>query len=226
MKRTLHRLRRRGPVDRRVSIRAQHPWYVKAVAVLLLLALGYGVAYWQQSQRHAAVSPQGEAFVAQIAGVERQLQLERATRDNIAKEMALLQDENMRLREDVAFYKGIMSERSGAGALQLQRVQFIRGGLPGEYRYRIALVQRGGKGKAISGSLRLAVQGVQQGRQASAEADLGGTQKGLAINFKQQQQLEGVFSLPATLQAQSLRVEFFEDGDTQPSVSQAYPLAE
>lgn len=226
MKRTLHRLRRRGPVDRRVSIRAQHPWYVKAVAVLLLLTLGYGVAYWQLAQRHAAVSPQGEAFVAQIAGVERQLQLERATRDNIAKEMALLQDENMRLREDVAFYKGIMSERSGAGALQLQRVQFTRGGQPGEYGYRIALVQRGGKGKAISGSLRLTVQGMQQGQRVSAEADLGGAQKGLAINFKQQQQLEGVFSLPAALQAQSLRVEFFEDGDMQPSVSQAYPLAE
>jgi|GEM_PF-6444176 len=47
MKRTLHRLRRRGPVDRRVSVRPQHPWYVKVVAVVFLLALGYGFAYWQ-----------------------------------------------------------------------------------------------------------------------------------------------------------------------------------
>lgn len=110
MKRTLHRLRRRGPVDRRMSVRAQRPWYFKVALVLLLLGLGYGIAYWQFENRSTEPGLD-EAYVAQLTAMERQLQLERATSSNAHKEMAVLQDEIMRLKEDLAFYQGILSER-------------------------------------------------------------------------------------------------------------------
>ena len=110
MKRTLHRLRRRGPVDRRMSVRAQHPWYLKLVLAILLAGAGYGLAYWQLTNR-SANSGLDEAYVAQLSAMERQLQVERATSSNVHKEMAKLQDEVMHLKEDLAFYEGILSER-------------------------------------------------------------------------------------------------------------------
>ena len=110
MKRTLHRLRRRGPLDRRMLVRAQHPWYLKLALVLLLLGLGYGMAYWQLENRVTG-SGLDEAYVAQLTAMERQLQLERATSSNAHKEMTVLQNEIMRLKEDLAFYQGILSER-------------------------------------------------------------------------------------------------------------------
>jgi hypothetical protein len=109
MKRTLHRLRRRGPVDRRMSVRPQHPWYLKLGMALFLAGAGYILAYWQFSRGMSATLD--EAYVAQLTAMERQLQLERATSNNARKEMAALQDEIMRLKEDIAFYEGILSER-------------------------------------------------------------------------------------------------------------------
>ena len=195
MKRTLHRLRRRGPLDRRVSVRAQHPWYVKVVAVLLFLALGYGFAYWRFMIPHSSGSPESDAYMAQLAMAERQLQVERATRSNALKEMALLQDEIMRLKEDVAFYKGILTERSGTGAPKIQGVKITRTMNPLEYRYEINLAQTGPEGKPM-------------------------------VNFKKYRRVDGVFSIPESMQARSLLVEFVEAGDTRPRLSQTFSLSD
>jgi hypothetical protein len=227
MKRTLHRLRRRGPLDRRVSVRAQHPWYVNVLAVLLLLTAGYGLAYWQLANKYTppfSGSPQGDAFMAQLALAERQLQVERATRSNAVKEMALLQDEIMQLKEDVAFYKGILAERGGTGVLRIQGVKISRTGNPAEYRYEINLEQTGSRAKAIRGSLHLALQGIQDGQNVSRIVDLDGQQAGMMVNFKKYRQVQGVFSIPQSMQAKSLLVEFVEAGVTRPSLSQAFSL--
>ena len=86
MKRTLHRLRRRGPIDRRMAVRLQYPWYLKLLAAALLLAVGYGLAYWQFSRQLARTADplQNEAVMAQMALAERQLQVERSTHTNAA----------------------------------------------------------------------------------------------------------------------------------------------
>lgn len=224
MKRTLHRLRRRGPLDRRVSIRPQHPWYVKVVAVVFLLALGYGFAYWHFMIPHAPGSPESDAYMAQLALAERQLQVERATRSNALKEMALLQDEIMRLKEDVAFYKGIFTERRGAGAPKIQDVKITRTRNPSEYHYEISLAQT--EGKPVRGSLHLTVQGMQDGKNVSRDIVLAGQQAGMMVNFKKYRRVDGVFSIPESLQASSLLVEFVEAGDTRPRLSQTFSLSD
>lgn len=229
MKRTLHRLRRRGPLDRRVSVRAQHPWYLKLSAVLLLLAAGYGLAYWQLASKYTFPfpgSPQADAFMAQLAMAERQLQVERATRSNALKEMALLQDEIMQLKEDVAFYKGILTERDGSGTPRFQGVKITKTNIPAEYRYEINLEQSGSQAKSMRGSLHLTLQGIQDGKNVSRIVDLGGQQAGMMVNFKKYRQVQGVFSIPESMQAKSLLVEFIEAGAARPSLSQAFNLSD
>lgn len=229
MKRTLHRLRRRGPLDRRVSVRAQHPWYLKVSAVLLLLAAGYGLAYWQLASKYTFPfpgSPQADAFMAQLAMAERQLQVERATRSNALKEMALLQDEIMQLKEDVAFYKGILTERSGSGTPRFQGVKITRTSNPAEYRYEINLEQTRSQAKSMRGSLHLTLQGIQDGKNVSRIVDLGERQAGMMVNFKKYRQVQGVFSIPESMQAKNLLVEFIEAGAARPTLSQAFNLSD
>jgi hypothetical protein len=229
MKRTLHRLRRRGPLDRRVSVRAQRPWYLKVSAVLLLLAAGYGIAYWQLASKYTSPfsgSPQADAFMAQLAMAERQLQVERATRSNAVKEMALLQDEIMQLKEDVAFYKGILAERGGSGTPRFQGVKITRTNNSAEYRYEINLEQTGSQAKSVRGSLHLTLQGIQDGKNVSRIVDLGEQQAGMMVNFKKYRQVQGVFSIPESMQAKSLLVEFIEAGAARPSLSQAFNLSD
>lgn len=229
MKRTLHRLRRRGPLDRRVSVRAQHPWYLKVSAVLLLLAAGYGLAYWQLASKYTFPfpgSPQADAFMAQLAMAERQLQVERATRSNALKEMALLQDEIMQLKEDVAFYKGILTERGGSGTPRFQGVKITRTSNPAEYRYEISLEQTRSQAKSMRGSLHLTLQGIQDGKNVSRIVDLGERQAGMMVNFKKYRQVQGVFSIPESMQAKNLLVEFIEAGAARPTLSQAFNLSD
>lgn len=226
MKRTLHRLRRRGPVDRRVSVRPQHPWYLKLGAVVILVGLGYGIAYWQYTMAHAPGSPLSNAFQAQIAMSERQLQIERATRSNAIKEMALLQDEIMQLKEDVAFYKGILSERGGSTRPQLQGVKISRTSNPSEFHYEINLTQANPQGKSIQGGLFLTLQGEQEGKSVSRPIVLEGGVASMMVNFKKFRRVEGVFSIPQNLAAKSLLVEFVEAGTNSPRLTQTISLSE
>lgn len=226
MKRTLHRLRRRGPVDRRVSVRPQHPWYIKTAVVLLLLATGYGAGYWHFAVPHGPGSPLADSYLSQLAMAERQLQVERATRSNTIKEMAQLQDEIMRLKEDVTFYKGILSERSGAAAPQFQAVKITRTRNPGEFRYEINLTQAGSQGKSIQGSLQLILQGIQDGKQVNRPVTLEGGQASMMVNFKKFRRVEGVFNIPEAMQARSLLVEFVEAGSSRPRLSQTFNLSD
>jgi hypothetical protein len=210
-----------------VSIRAQYPWYWKAAAAALLLAMGYGLGYWHFGTRHALVdTPEVEAFLAQLAVTERQLQVERATRSNAAKEMALLQDEVMQLKEDVAFYKGILVERGASSGPQFQDMKITRTKNPAEYRYQVRLVQLGQQAKPMQGVLRLTVQGLQDGKSVSRNVDLNGKQAGMMVNFKNSRQVEGVFTVPETMQAKSVLLEFLGSGDDRPRLSQTFNLPE
>lgn len=226
MKRTLHRLRRRGPVDRRVSVRPQYPWYTKLLVWVLLVGVGYGVAYWRYVMPHAPGSPMGDMYLAQLSLAERQLQIERATHSNAMKEMALLQDEIMRLKEDVAFYQGIMSERSGGVIPQLQAVKISRTSRPKEFRYEIDLVQTGTQGKSIQGNLLLTLQGAEQGKEVRRPVLMDGGEASMRVNFKKFRRVEGVFLIPDEMHAQTLLVEFKEVGDTRPRLSQTFNLSE
>lgn len=225
MKRTFHRLRRRGPVDRRVSVRTQYPWYLKVFPLLLLLGLGYGIAYWQYVMPHAPGGALGDAYLAKLTLAERQLQIERATHSNAMKEMASLQDEIMRLKEDVAFYQGILSERGGPAAPHLESVK-INQTRSGEYRYEINLAQSSAQGKAIQGNLRLTLQGVLSGKEVHQPIVMESGETSMMVNFKKFRRVEGLFAIPEKMQPQTLLVEFTEAGQTRPRLSQTFKLSE
>lgn len=228
MRRTFHRLRRRGPVDRRVAVRPQRPWYWKALALCIPLAVGYALGHWHGyiplTSGSLPMRNDANALAAQFVRVERQLQVERATRSNAVKEMALLQDEIMRLKEDVAFYKGILAERGASGMPKFQSVNLVKGAHPGEYRYRIHLTQAGRQDRPIRGSLRLILQTVQDGKTVSRNVGVDGQQQSIMVNFKKYRQVDGAFNVPATIQAQSLIIEFTETGGERPTLAQAVSL--
>ena len=99
-----------------------------------------------------------------IAGLDRQSQMDLVAREDIAKQVKMLEDENIRLKEDLAFFQNLGSatgkteQRVSIGRLKLERGQ-----LPGEYRYSLLLVQGGQRPKDFQGSLEFAVNFEQDG---------------------------------------------------------------
>lgn len=230
MRRTLRRLRGRNTrIAKPVAVRAKRPWYWLVLMVLVPLLAGYAIAYWQLSGRdefHAGVTAEqiqadNRAISQQLVLTERQLQIERATRSNAIKEMAALQDKILRLKEDVAFYKGILDEGGSAGVVQLHSVKLVKASKPGGYRYQILLVQNGRHDKMVKGRLRLVL---QDGKSIVRNIEGASGKHNQMLSFKYYQRIEGTFNVPAGFQAQTLLVEFSESDKKLPQLTQVVKL--
>jgi hypothetical protein len=229
MRRTFRRLRgRHGVTARRVAVRASRPWYWRLLIPFVALAVGYALAYWQLSNgehfQAAAESEQVHALVAQLVSAERRLQVEHAAQSNLAKEISSLQDEMLTLKEEVAFYKSVLTESATPGVLKLHSVKLTKGSHPGEYRYHILLVQSGSHDKMAQGKLQLILQAAQNGKAVTQHVEPPGQQHGIVVSFKYYQRIDGIFNVPAGMQGQSLLVELSEPGDRRPKMTQSVNL--
>jgi hypothetical protein len=210
-------------------VHAARPWYWRVLIPCVAAAGGYALAYWQFSSgeyfQSAAEAEQVQALVTQLVSTEHRLQVERSAQSNAAKEMAALQGEIMQLKEDVAFYKGILEESGTAGVARLHSIKLVKGARTGEYRYQILLVQSGRHDRMVQGKLQLTLQAVRDGKSVISNIEPDSRQqKGAQVNFKYYQRIEGMFSVPAGMQGRSLQVDFTESGGKRARLSQTVHL--
>jgi len=216
-----------------VAVRTEIPWYWRAVWFVVLVMIGYSIGYWRFASNNANILAEdvqhlrAENKVLQEKSVyaERQQQVEHAAQSNLAREMATLQDESLRLKEDLAFYKSIMVEGAGTGVLKINTFKVTKGTHDSEYQYTILLVQSGKHDKTIQGSLQLVLNGTQSGK--SVELVVSEAQpslKGVKVNFRYYQRIEGKFNVPAQMVGQTLQARFFEPGLAQPKFTQTVNL--
>ncbi len=109
-----------GSTAKKVVVRSQRPWYWTWLFAGLLMLGGYFVAYWQFTggdysdlrSKVERLSKGNQTLQAKVVYTERQLQVEQATQSNLSNELTKLQDEDMRLKEDLAFYKNMLDEKA------------------------------------------------------------------------------------------------------------------
>lgn len=118
MKPVRRRIKRHfGLTAKQVAVRSQRPWYFQwAVAAAFVLA-GYLMAYWQFTggedllQRFELTALENQNLNTKLVQVERQLQIEKSAQANLGKELNLVQDENIQLKEELLFYKNMVGGR-------------------------------------------------------------------------------------------------------------------
>ena len=105
-----------GYTARRVAVKADRPWYYRLFIALLCVLIGFGLAYLLlRSSDYETVSSQLEEvrhenkmLEFKLIEAQRELQIELATNNNLAKDLATVQDENLKAKEDLLFYKKMM----------------------------------------------------------------------------------------------------------------------
>lgn len=121
MKPVSRRLRRHfGATARKVAVRSERPWYWQWLTVIALLLLGYLAAYWQFTggkrvnlqEMVTRLSKENQFYQSKLIYNERQLQVEQATQANLNKVLSAVQDENIKLKEELAFYKNMLNEKT------------------------------------------------------------------------------------------------------------------
>lgn len=117
MKPVKRKIRRHfGLTAKQVAVRSKRPWYFQWAVTVLLVFSGYLIAYWQFAMDSEDVGTklkqaisEGQSLQSKVIQVERQLQIEQVTQHSLEKELNLVQDENLRMKEDLLFYKNMLN---------------------------------------------------------------------------------------------------------------------
>lgn len=116
MRPVARRVRRHfGLTASRVAVRSQRPWYFQALMALLFMVLGFALAYWMLhdaedlDEKLKQTTLENSDLETRLVGVQRELQVELATNNNLAKELASVQDESIKIKEEILFYKNMLN---------------------------------------------------------------------------------------------------------------------
>lgn len=113
-----------GLTAKQVAVRSHRPWYFQWLLAIAFMLLGFVGAYWYlydagDKDRYEKglialkqLEEENQVLQTKLIQAQRDLQLELATNNNLAKELATVQDENLKIKEDLVFYKNMMNKRT------------------------------------------------------------------------------------------------------------------
>ena len=143
------------------------------------------------------------------AVLERSKAIDRKAYDTVDTALRDLQDEILELKEQVAFYSGIVSPKETASGLQLTNLKFSALDNPNSYRFKLVLTQLKNNKRLIRGKASIYIDGIigREQKQLSLSDVTNGKQKSLKLRFKYFQTLEGDVVLPEGFVPSSVLVD-------------------
>ena len=150
-------------------------------------------------QQIATLEQQQTALREQNAVLVRSGQIERQAYKQLEGAVTGLQDEILELKEELAFYRGIISPTDATKGLKIQDFVISVGIQARQYHFKLVLTQVLNNGNLARGNMLFEVAGLYKGEQKiytlQQLSDSGGN-KGPEYRFKYFQILEGDFMLP------------------------------
>ncbi len=140
--------------------------------------------------------------------LERNSQIDDDVSSQIKETLAQAQNEALKLKKELSFYKSIVAPEQGSRSLAVQTIQ-LKQNETGGYHYRIMVSQRGRNDKFARGTINVSIEGKSKGKPVTLQlADISkDTKKPMKFGFKYFQNFEGVMNLPDAFQADSLHVK-------------------
>ena len=243
----LKRFRQRFGISApKVAVRTHVPWYVRWLLLAVLLAFSVALAAWMYDAGRrfagfdrsevqdelsgmrgelAATRGELEKLRAIANAADSKLSIERTAQLQLAQQIRSLEQDNARLREDLAIFENMLSaDTRSTQALIIQRLKVEPNGLPGEYRYRMLLLtgNRRERGE-FQGRLELLVEVQQEGRSAMitvpdrAAADAAA----FKLAFRNFYRVEGTFRVDPKARVSTVQAQIFEAGTAQAKATQS-----
>jgi len=240
------KLRQRfGIAAPRMSVRTHVPWYLRWLGLAVLLAFSATLAAWMyDAGRRFAGFDRGEVeqelsaarselekareelkrLSAVANAADSKVSIERTAQQKLAQQARGLEQDNARLREELALFESMLSsDTAGAAPLSILRFKAEPDVIPGEYRYRVLLLASGPRrGRDFQGRLELVVSLTEAGRSAmitvpgQAEPDSAS----FRLGFKHFQRVEGIFRVNPKAKVTNVQARVYETGSAEPRVVQ------
>lgn len=240
--------RRFGISAPKVAVRTHVAWYWRWLGYIALGALVVGVGWttydfgmelagFRQSESARTLArlngeiQERDAQIAelrsQVATAERKMQIELATYGDLAKQVKTLAEENAVLKEDLAFFQSLMVAGGKETPVSVNRFRVQPEALPGEYRYRLLLVQSGQRVKEFQGTLQFVLNLEQGDRKYALTLPPEGEEnaKEYQVNFKFFHRVEGTFRVAPGAVVKSMQLRVFENGSIAPKLTQSVSVS-
>jgi hypothetical protein len=230
----------------RMTVQTHVAWYWRMLGLVVALSCSFALAAWiydagrrfagfdrseaeqELSQLRESVGTLGKEITVLRASVdasESKLQIERTAQTQLGRQVKALEDENARLKEDLAFFENLIPSENRDNTLLINRFRVDAGTLPGEFRYRLLLLQGGRRDKPFQGNLQLLVTLQQAGKDAIITLPEEGAAQAYKISFKYFQRVEGTFRVAPEARVRSVQVRIFEAGSAQARATQSFSLS-
>jgi hypothetical protein len=230
----------------RMTVKTHVAWYWRMLGLVAVLSCSFALAAWiYDAGRRFAGFDRGEAeqelsllresagkmaqeaaeLRASVHASESKLQIERSAQTQLGQQVKALEDENARLKEDLAFFENLIPSENRDNSLLINRFRAEPGALPGEYRYRLLLMQGGRRDKLFQGNMLLLVTLQQDGKDAIITLPEEADAQSYRINFKYFQRIEGSFRVAPGARVKTVQVRVFESGSAQVRATQSFSLS-
>lgn len=247
---TFRKLRRRFGISApRMSIQTHVAWYLRwslgiaLLVVLVLLALwiydaGRRFAGFDQDairqelgetkSQLGTAREELERLRAVANAADSRLSIERTAQQKLAQQLQTTEQENARLREELATFESMLSsDASKTQGLSIYRFKVEPEVLPGEYRYRLLLLtSRLRREREFNGRLELVVKVTEDGRNVMMTfPEVGQTSaSAFKLAFKYFQRVEGTFRVAPKARVDSVQVRVYEGSAADAKVTQTVTL--
>lgn len=204
---------RHSPLQRHGAVRT---WTSRAVIAALIVAgsylvyefgriqAGYNVVDAASERRNSAAHI--DDLEDEIIALKEEITLLETHRDikseayrDVEASLTELQTKIQEQRDDIAFYRGIVSPADGKSGLRVQALRLTRGKAEREYNIRLVLVQAKRHDRKVSGDVRLSIAGDLNGVETTytyAQLLSDQTQKKWSFSFRYFQNFERQVVLP------------------------------
>jgi len=164
----------------------------------------------------------------QIAMLARSRQVESGAYAEIDTRLQELQSEILELKQEVAFYRGIVSSRESAGGLNVQSFFIENTQQEGVYQFKLVLTQVMKNQRIIRGKIKLAFEGVNDGKlqKISIKQASGGAKLNLALKFKYFQTIAGNVVFPDGFLPTRVFLDVIPVGKKQTRIEKIYDWTE
>lgn len=231
----------------KVSIRPHIPWYLRwslvlpfviAAGLLIWFAYNSGLQFagfhrdetmeelTKLRTQAAKLGAENAQLNSQLVKSERQIQMAQGSSQETVRQMKMLNDENAKLQEDLAFFQSLTTTRTQEGELAVHRLRVEHDKMPGEYRVRMLLVQGGQRAKEFVGHYQLVATLVKNGQKTTQMFPLSSAvSTPFQFKFKYYQRVDQGIQVPHDAQLESIQVRIFEQDAREPKVRQSVNLS-
>lgn len=234
-----------------MTIRAHIPWPFRIVVALMALAVAAAIGAWWASNGPAwtqrdreraelaslregnrALRAERDRLLAASNATDSKSVMERSTLKELSDQIARLESENAKLKEDVAFFEAATTETrapASSGGIAIRRFQVTQDAPGNTARYRLLVTQDSRANRDFAGELQLVVTVSQGGKTANIVlpdlqaaggarntappgASVDGDAAQFQVAFRSYKRIEGSFRIASGATLKAVRAKILERG--------------